>query len=725
MTPATSSAFARLDERVQRWIWEQGWNELRDAQEQAIPPILAGDQDVIIAAATAAGKTEAAFLPIASALCAAETPGLALYLSPLKALINDQFLRLGDLFGSLDLPVYPWHGDVHTGPKRNFEKHSHGALLITPESLESLFVRKGFYLAHMFRHLRYIVVDELHSFIGRERGMQVSSLLHRLEDCLGRRVPRIGLSATLGDLQLAAEYLRPGQAQRVRIVESKLGPLELRILVKGYRDGWDGDGEEGEFLSIDRVAANVFAAMRGTKNLVFANSRTMVEQFTDRVARIYERHQLPNEFHAHHGSLAKELREDVESILKDPERPATAVCTSTLEMGIDIGTVRSVAQLSPPFSVASLRQRLGRSGRRGEPAILRAFVTETGAPSASLQDRLRLDLTQTIACIELLLQRWCEPPLSGAMHLSTLMHQLLSVIAQRGGISAKEAYTLLCKAGPFSLDVPRFTELLRDLAARGFLVQSEDGTLLHGPSAEPMVNHYSFYPTFVSQEEYRLLHGARMLGKLSVNQPVAEKALILFGGRRWRVTRVDPEARVIEVAPAKGGRAPSFMGGSPGNVHPKVHQEMLAWYLRDACPAYLDAEAKSLLEEGRALFQRHDLANARIIAVPEGTLLFLWAGDRVSNTIAVQCQSLGHSAASFGVGVMIEGIEPDRLYAEAREWLEIGPPAGPVLAQAVANKAVEKYDQYLPATLLAEGYAAAYLAPEEAWTALAEALGGR
>jgi ATP-dependent Lhr-like helicase len=728
MTPAPSRAFDRLDERVRRWIWEKGWDQLRDAQERAIDPILRGDQDVLIAAATAAGKTEAAFLPIASFLLTAHEPGLALYLSPLKALINDQALRLNDFFGRLDLPVYPWHGDVGAKPKENFEKQPRGALLITPESLEGLFVRKGFYLPHIFRYLRFVVLDEMHSFIGTERGIQVSSQLTRLEDALGRRVPRIGLSATLGDMNIARQYLRPHDPHSVCEIISQAGTLDLRILVKGYREaptpGHNAeDDEHTRRFALHRIAEDLFAAMRGSKNLVFANSRGMVEDVVDRVSSIYESHHLPGEFHAHHGSLAKELREDVETLLKEPDRPATAVCTSTLEMGIDIGSVTSVAQLSPPFSVASLRQRLGRSGRRREPAILRAFVMELDAdPQRDLHHRLRLDLAQTIACVELLLQRWCEPPASGALHLSTLIHQLLSLIAQKGGIRADDAFRALCRRGPFPLDAARFTTLLRALAAKKLIQQSEDGTLLHGEQGEKIVNHYTFYPTFWTSAEFRLLHDTRHLGNLSVSQPVAENSMILFGGRRWRVVTVQESTRVIGVVPAQGGRAPLFNGSGTGNVHARVHQEMIKVLSGTDVPVYLDHEAKSLLAEGRSLFNEHGLQSRRVVGVAGGTLVFLWAGDRVTNTVAMQLQSDGFTVENFGVGLQVARTEPLQVRQQLRSYLSQDPPNADRLAATVGNKLLEKYDEWLPPDLLAAGYGASLLTTAAAWQALAEIL---
>jgi ATP-dependent Lhr-like helicase len=150
-----SRNFDRLDPRIQRWLWQAGWTSLRDAQEQAIPPLLAGDRDLIIAAATASGKTEAAFLPILTRLAKSDEPRLAVYVGPLKALINDQWQRLEGLCEALEIPVTPWHGDITASHKARFLKRPSGCLLITPESLEAMLMRQGSAAAGALRAADY------------------------------------------------------------------------------------------------------------------------------------------------------------------------------------------------------------------------------------------------------------------------------------------------------------------------------------------------------------------------------------------------------------------------------------------------------------------------------------------------------------------------------------------------------------------------------------------
>src|ERR1022692_1473957 len=510
---ATSSqAFNRLHPSVQRWIYDQGWTELRDAQEKAIAPILQGSTDLIIAADTAGGKTEAGCLPICSRLLADECAGAAvLYISPLKALINDQSDRMERLCETLNIDVHPWHGDIAQSRKREFVKQPFGILLIPPESLEAIFVNRGSSVPSLFSGLLYVVVDELHCFIGAERGKQLQSLLRRVECSIKRRVPRIALSATLGDMGMAAEFLRPGGGSRVDRIVSGASGQELKLRVCGYRMSATVEGDEAEDENVGEyndgsaraVAEDLFRVLRGSNNLVFANSRNQVEKYTDLLTQISDSEHLPNEFWAHHGNLSKELREEVEAAVKDKSQPASAICTSTLELGIDIGAVKSIAQIGTPNSVASLRQRLGRSGRKpGDAAILRVYIREREIDERTLlEDCLRFELVQTIAMLSLLLGRWCEPPDASRLHLSTLVQQILSLIAQYGGVTARSAWPIISDA--FEIDQQMFTAVLRSLGARRILRQESDGTLLLDEAGEQIVNHYSFYAAFVTPEEYR------------------------------------------------------------------------------------------------------------------------------------------------------------------------------------------------------------------------------
>ncbi|MBB5789566.1 DEAD/DEAH box helicase [Jiangella mangrovi] len=741
-------AFGRLHPGVQRWIWNQGWTSLRTVQALAVEPILSG-RDVLISAATAAGKTEAAWLPICSDIAEHAgdgAPGIkAMYVGPLKALINDQHLRLETLGESADIPVHRWHGDVPGSAKRNVRTNPDGILLITPESLEALFVRDGSRVARIFAGLRHVVIDEFHSFIGSERGAQLQSLMHRIDRVVGRRVPRIGLSATLADLSDAADFLRPRNGPNVALVVSPYDEgAEIRLQVRGYvrhdpvtpptpapspasHPEEHDDDIAGHPNDAKAIGDHLFRTLRGSDNLVFANSRASVEAYTDILSRLSADQRVPNEFVAHHGNLSKEHREDIEARLRSSETPATAICTSTLEMGIDIGSTDSVAQVGAPPGVAALRQRLGRSGRRGKPATLRAYISEPEVTDRTPPaDMLRARLFQTVAMTELMLNdRWYEPPNLSDLHLSTLVQQVLSVIAQHGGATAVELYGVLCGQGPFArVGREVFVQLLQDMGTSELLVQSSDGLLLAGRVGDHIVNHYSFYSAFHSAEEYRLMVRGRTLGTIPVVYPVLVGSYLIFAGLRWQVVDVDAESRIIELTRSTGGRPPAF-AGTGTTVADEVRRRMHDLYTSDVVPIYLDTIGQSLLEEGRRNFRRLRLGERRLLDWGDDTVVLPWRGDTVLNTIAIALNSVGLKVSMDGVGLTVVGAAPATIVAAARELVAAGEPEAATLAEDVTVKTRDKYDEYLSDHLLCLAYASHSLDVRSAWQTLAQLAGER
>ena len=728
VTEGISSSFHRLDPRIQRFIWAEGWESLRDAQEDAIPLILEADRDVIVAAATAAGKTEAAFLPALTHLLQRDPPGLIVYISPLKALINDQFGRLDRLCEQLEVPVWPWHGDISASTKTRFLSKRQGVLLITPESLEALLCNRGTSIGAAFERLTFFVVDELHAFIGAERGKQLQSLMHRIERVIGRTVPRIGLSATLGDMRLAADFLRPGKGSAVAMVESKSSGNELKILVRGFeeplvvrRSERHEDEEPPEPVTPAQIAAHLFKGLRGSNNLVFPNARREVERYTHLLNLMCKEQQVPNEFWPHHGSLSKETRLDAETRLNAWRWKHATFFTNTLELGIDIGAVKSVTQIGPPPSVASLRQRLGRSGRRkGEPAILRGFCVEDaigGKPSIATE--LRLGTVQMTAMISLLLEGWFEPPMSKGIHLSTLVQQTLSFIAQNGGATIGQLYSLLCApATPFSgISTEEFAQLVRHLGRQELLMQDSSGTLLHGPVGEKFVNHYTFYAAFAADEEFRIVCSGRTLGTLPVSQALSIGQRILFAGKTWRVDDIDEKQKTIFVVRAGGGAPPLFTGGA-GRIQTRVRQRMRELLESAEVPPYLDAVAQRFLAEGRTNHAARGLAEALLVDQGSEVLLLTWLGDATNQAVACLLQRRGFNASPAGPGVEVlkgDHSTEDILDALIDAGIDEPPPLDDLLAD-VKNLQREKWDWALPDQLLRRSYASLNLNLEEALT---------
>ena len=706
-----STGFDRLAEPVRRWIWQKGWNSLRDIQERAVPALLNGNRDVIISAATAGGKTEAAFLPLISLVL--EHPGEGgfdlVYVGPLRALINDQFERLEDLCDRAELPVYPWHGDISQGVKARARKNPRGVLLITPESLEALFVLRGLEIPTLFRSARAIVVDELHALLDTERGVHLRSLLTRLELAVGRRIRRVGLSATLGEMALAREYLRPEASEAVTLLESKSDSQDLKVQIRGYlqrRVRGDSD-EEGvdETAAQPAVVEHLFSRLRGSRNLIFAGSRHRVESYASALRDMSKKARLPVEFFPHHANLSREHRIDLERRLKT--HPATtAVCTSTLELGIDIGDIACVAQIGAPFSVASLRQRLGRSGRRaGQPAVLRMYAIET-EPSADADppDRLYLGLVRSIAMVELLIGGWCEPPAPQALRLSTLTHQILSVIAEHGGIDAKRLYATLCERGPFRGVAPRlFVRLLKQLGRSdvALIEQAPDGALLLGRQGERLVEHYSFYAVFQTPEEYRIIADRKPLGTLPIVAILTPGMTIIFSGRRWRITEIHDRDKVIEVTADRVGRPPPF-GGDGGLIHDRVVEKMKEVLSGVHLPAYLDESAARLLEDARSEYRRLDVIRRPICKLGKRScLIATWTGTVKTSTLALVLRAMGYTAEIHDGFLNVnheEDVQP--VEATLEEIADSGPVSADSMLSGKENLMTEKFHPYLSRDLL-------------------------
>jgi ATP-dependent Lhr-like helicase len=708
------SNFELLDSRIQQWIWASGWTELRDAQERAIPLILEGSEDVIIAATTASGKTEAAFFPILTRLGAPapQTP-LAIYISPLKALINDQWRRLDELTDAMKIDVTPWHGDISQQRKERFLKQPRGCLLITPESLEALLCRRGHGLAGLFSSLAYVVVDELHAFIGTERGKQLQSLLHRIETALGRPVIRIGLSATLGDMSGAASFLRPDKSRGVCIVESKGDSHDLKVLIRGYLESTAGPtGASGDGIARSSIAADLFKVLRGTSNLVFPNARSEVEYYADSLRNSCEQMGLPNEFWPHHGNLSKDVREDAEAALKKTDRPATAICTSTLELGIDIGPVKSVVQIGPPPSVASLRQRLGRSGRRkGEPMILRGYCIEEESNDPGISELLRENLLTTVAMVRLLAEGWYEPIKANKLHASTLVQQILSTISQYGGVNASKLWNVLCAKGPFNaVSSPEFASLLRELSKREIIFQDATGLILLAPAGERITEHYSFYAAFASEEEYSIVNGNQTLGSMPISRPLSEESYLIFAGRRWQVISVSAEDKIVVVKPAAGGSVPKFNGAMRAETHDRVRDEIRSVLRSDFSIPFLDPQGQLLLKGARVSYKRMDLDREWILESGSDVQILPWCGDIIKDTLTLMLQAKGkRTGFDGGLSIPVRGESVASVREILREIAD-GPVPTPVqLAESIPNKANEKWDAMHPDELLCASFASARL----------------
>ena len=619
-----------------------------------------------------------AFLPIVSRLATdggAPSGGFrAIYVSPMRALINDQFGRMESLCSELDIEVTKWHGDVSASVKATASKKPSGIILITPESLEAILVRRGRDVARLFRGLSYVVIDEMHVFLDDPRGKQLQSILHRIDIAANVKPIRVGLSATLADEGAARAFLRPSEPARVDVLPRGPGGPQIKLQLRGYvrptfqvrqftaTPSEDSAAAPPDDLVSIALTKHLFDIDRGYRSLIFAGSRQNVELTTVRLAEMTEAMGVPEEFFAHHGNLSREHREHAEQRIKDKSRPASIVCTTTLERGIDVGDiVEAVAQIGPGHTVSGMRQRLGRSGRRpGQAAVMRVYVTESELTDRTHPlDAPRAQTVQAVAMINLMLRKWSEPPNACRLHLSTLLHQVMALVSEHGGVTAAKAWDVLVRSGTFAeIDMGLFKTLLRRMGNPevGLLEQAPDGTLLPGPAGERLLESRDIFAVFVSPEEYKVVaEGARAVGQVPGTNPFSPGQMLILAGRRWRVIEVNGQRWELTVRPAHGGVPPPFGGDAPP-LADGVVEEMRRFWEDLTLPAFLDPTAKQLVAEARTTYDRLGLRHSFVARHEGQLLLFPWVGEKKQQALvlALTLADLEPEPLGIAIGMSVE-----------------------------------------------------------------------
>lgn len=697
----TSKSFELLNEKVRRWVWQQGWTSLRDIQENAIPVVLFGNDDVIISASTAGGKTEAAFLPILTSILqnTKNTGYQVLYISPLKALINDQYRRLTEMTCEMGIDVVPWHGDIAASQKNRSLKNPNGIIIITPESLESFLVNRNQFVNKAFSALQYVVIDELHSFIGTERGKQLQSLLSRIEQITHRHIPRIAMSATFSDYQIVKNFLRCDGSMACSIPPQGEGNHDIKIIVKEYIPSKNID------ISVS-IANEIYNKLRGNNNLVFTNSRSAAEEFAIKLSDICEENGVPNEFRVHHGSLSKIVRESVERDLQKGEHPITALCTSTMELGVDIGKVKSIAQIGMATSVSGIRQRLGRSGRRNEPSILRVFSIER--KDEGLFHDLRVALVQNIAIIELMREHKYETPSINCYHLSTLIQQILSVIAQLGGFYPKEGWSLLCQNGAFRNVTPTiFLDLLSSMGKKDVISQLNTGQIIIGKLGEKLLNAPDFYVAFVTPVDLVVINrvDSKRIGMIQFVPRIGE--IIILSGKRWIIDGIDEFASKVYVSDMSTGGKARF-GGEKIDIDRIIVEKMLDIYLSDTIFPYLDDKtgAAGHLHKARNFFINNNLMEFSFLKYGNEDIFLNWEGTKINRTISLLAKFYLNKQCDYD-SFFVSNLTPQDIeLLRSKEKPDLVELASTLPRHL---KTHQKYDFVLSDELLNMEYAMAYL----------------
>ncbi len=702
------SAFELLHPKVQDVTLAMEWSRLYPIQERAIREFSDGDQDLILSAPTSGGKTEGAFLPIVSRVL--DRPGQSiqvLCVSPLKALINDQFERLSRLCQSLGIPVHRWHGDVDDAAKKRLRLRPRGILFTTPESIESGFVNHSHRVRELYRQLDFVVIDELHVLLESERGAHVRSLLSRLFQAIERRPRLIALSATLGHPEAARGFLNVDHPDSVMVIEDRstarpidvtvIGVAETKVALPDSVASAENSPVRKHAGALGVIASDISATLNGGSYLVFANSRRTVEELGDLLRRGGGAVELNDEpmLALHHGSLSAKVRKNTERQLKSGT-PTRAICTSSLELGIDIGYVDAVAQVDAPWSVSSLAQRLGRSGRReGSTSKLRLYVRcSTPAKDATIVDLIRPRLLQGIAMVSLLLRGWLEPLQPDRMHLSTLVHQILSVLKETGGQRVLEVYRSLCQRGPFRRVGPDdFKILLRGLHAHGLVDQDAEGVLLLGMEGERISSGPGFYAAFTTPIELNVRSKGKDLGRIPVTAGLKKDDCLMLNGHRWLIDRIDWVAKTIWVSPTNRKKPTVFLGGV-GDVHDEIFMEMRRVLRGTDEPEWLDDTSLDALRSARAAAAAAGLDRSDISEDEGGVLWFPWVGTRTFMTLQLLLP-----CTKAGIALAFDDADPEALikHFKAIESGEIDPVQ---LASLMEQKRFEKYDRYVPDALL-------------------------
>ena len=722
-------AFDRYAPFVQEYIYQNHWENLRSIQVAAADAIFNTDENVLLTASTASGKTEAAFFPIIT-LFSEDMPSSVgcIYVGPLKALINDQFSRLNDLCAEADIPVWHWHGDVAQSHKAKLMKHPSGILQITPESLEALLLHKHAAIAKLFGDLRFVVIDEVHSLLRGDRGGQTLCLIERLSRIAGVNPRRIGLSATIGDPEGTGEFLSLGTGRKTIIPKIDAKGSKWRLSMEHF---YVKDAQAAEDKQIpdalpvleektDDAPANadpgigyIFEHTRGKKCLVFVNSREECEMVTTTLRHYCELNHEPDRFLVHHGNLSASYRETAEGIMKDDSQYMTTVTTATLELGIDIGRLERAFQIDAPWTVSSFLQRMGRTGRRELPPEM-WFVIREDEPEvrAMLPTTIPWKLLQGIALVQLYLEeRWVEPPRLDRLPFSLLYHQTMSTLASCGELSPRALADRVLRLHYFHrMTQEDYRVLLRHLIATDHIQQTEQGGLIVGLAGERVINSFKFYGVFQESEEYTVRSESQELGTVVSPPPVGEKLAI--AGHVWQVLDVDHKRRLIYCRQVKGS-VPAYFGQCPGDLHTKILTRMRRVLQEDRQYPYLMKNAVARLEQARFTAAHSGAAEKTLINLGGNMWCLLpWVGTYTFLTmerfLKIKCADrLGlrglDSARPFFIQFTMKADEATffRVLAE-----EIRKPIDPMeLVYPKELPLFDKYDEYLPEELVKKGFA--------------------
>lgn len=605
------SAFARFDPLLQEKIVHYlGWDSLRPVQELAADAILVGNNCVILAP-TAGGKTEASMFPVLSGCLTNQELGVrVLYICPTRALINNQEQRLGDYASMLGFGAFKWHGDVTAAARKKFLKEPCEILITTPESLEVMLISGNVPTSKIFKYLKYVIIDEIHALASCDRGNHLISVLERIRAYCPNDFQRIGLSATVGNPYQILDWLQGSSINPQQLVDPPKEPGKKRIEIKLT-------SAPGDLIS------QVISSAHGIKSLLFCESRRLVEKISSGLK------QKGDQIFAHHSSLSKEEREISEHEFNQGS-DACIVCTSTMELGIDVGDLDKVLQVDCPSTVSSFLQRMGRTGRRSGTVANTTFFIEKESK-----------LLQAIAMVELARSNWIENVKTQKKVWHILLHQIMAMCLERGAVTSSLLWDQLHNAYCFSeISKEKFDQFIGFLVSKDFL--HDDGrTYSLGLKAEEVFGRKNFmeiYSVFSAPLEFEVIGlSGDVIGTVQwdfLEKLLEESSAFYLSGKAWLVERIEWKKKCIIVKSAPAGMVPKWGGITPSFLSYELCRKMRDVLVSSEEYQYLDIKAKSLLEEIRE--DRQALLSSKFAPIEQdekGIIWWTWAGGNINNTL--------------------------------------------------------------------------------------------
>jgi ATP-dependent helicase Lhr and Lhr-like helicase len=632
-------AFELLDGRIRQFLKDKDIHEPTGPQRNAIPRILEG-KHVLLVAPTGIGKTEAAMLPILHRLVTTEGKGIrCIYVTPLRALNRDMLRRFEEFGEALGLNVSVRHGDTSQSERQRQSKNAPDILITTPETLQILFTGKNL-RAHL-SNVRYLIVDEIHELTDDERGAQLAVAMERLT-LLAGEYQRVGLSATVGSVQEVANFL-VGTGREVTVIREKVAKQMAISVQSPQMEEIDKDlagtlQSDPQLMSCMRRCRELIEAHRST--LLFVNTRDTAEALAARY------HVWDENFPVgvHHGSLSKEIRIEMEEAFKS-ERLKGLICTSSLELGIDVGSVDFTIQYNSPRQVARLIQRMGRAGHQ-------VGGRTEGAIVASNPD----EIAESLVIVRKALHDELEPFAVRDCPLTVLVNQLVAM-AMVGNVVKDEAYTIIRRSYPFrKLERERFDKVLELAAQIGLLFLNESDYKKSARGRKYFYDNISMIP---DERTYlvRDLATRAVVGTLDESFVVSfaePYASFITRGRTWRIVEVREEELLVEQV-KEIGSIPSWVGEDIP-VPYSVAQEVGRLRRLEDYPHYHgDAPANSSLAEYlKAQRAKAVLPSDTVVTLEMGkrlAILNVCFGTKVNETLAKMLSTLLSARLGESVGV--------------------------------------------------------------------------